>query len=74
MAKRKKGRHRGASGKANTDLTAHIQSLGLKLEWTQTNKDGHALAMWSITEILNTRELQAEGWYMHHCVSMGPNV
>ena len=27
--KRKKRRHRGAAGKANTDLTAHIQSLGL---------------------------------------------
>ncbi|MCZ6632042.1 MAG: PcfJ domain-containing protein [bacterium] len=27
--KRKKRRHRGAVGKANTDLTAHIQSLGL---------------------------------------------
>ena len=27
--KRKKRRHRGAAGKANADLTAHIQSLGL---------------------------------------------
>jgi hypothetical protein len=30
MAKRRKGRHRGAAGKANADLDAHIQSLGLK--------------------------------------------
>ena len=27
--KRKKRRHRGAAGKANADLTAHIRSLGL---------------------------------------------
>ena len=30
MAKRKKGRHRGAAGKANADLDTHILSLGLK--------------------------------------------
>jgi hypothetical protein len=30
MATRKKGRHRGAEGKANVDLDAHIRSLGLQ--------------------------------------------
>ena len=48
MGKRHKRRHRGAAGKANADLSAHIQSLGLRTvaqyqEWCREHRLSGAL-------------------------------
>ena len=60
--------HRGLTRKERLPSRVWAPSEITPLAWTQTNKYGHVLAEWRIVEILNTRELQAEGRYMHHCV------
>ena len=60
--------HRGLNRRDRLPSRVWAPSHIHPLAWTQTNKYGQALAKWTITEILNTRELSAEGRHMHHCV------
>jgi len=60
--------HRGLNKRERLPSRVWAPSGLEPLEWKQTNKYGQALATWTITEILNTRELSAEGRAMHHCV------
>lgn len=60
--------HRGLTRKERLPSRVWAPSEITPLQWAQTDKYGNELAQWTITEILNTRELQAEGRHMHHCV------
>lgn len=60
--------HRGLNRRDRLPSRVWAPSHIKPLDWTQTNKYGIALARWTITEILDTRELSAEGRAMHHCV------